>query len=219
VSQGITEVVIDRVGKTYDQTAALRSVTGRVRAGRLTLIEGPNGSGKSTLLGIIGAVIKPTIGSVRYEPFGEDMARARAEIGWVSHESLCYGDLTGHQNVVLAAELQGLDPAEVWARAVDRFELGAFAKRAMRTNSRGQRQRVALARALAHHPTLILLDEPTTGLDHASTQRLMRIIEEEVARGAAVVVVTHEPQGFPPAVDRLSLERGRLVEAPSKGGS
>lgn len=175
------------------------------------MIEGPNGSGKSTLLGIIGTVVRPTVGRVSYAPLGEDLERVRAEVGWVSHEALCYADLTGRQNVELAARLHGVDPEEAWLRASERFELGAFAVRSLRTNSRGQRQRVALARALLHEPSLILLDEPTAGLDAASVGRLMRVIEEEVGRGAAVVVVTHEPAGFPSGADRIVLERGRLV--------
>ncbi|MGK3988168.1 ATP-binding cassette domain-containing protein [Sorangium sp. So ce136] len=208
----VERVVARGVVKTYGTTAALRGVNATIEAGRLTLIEGANGSGKSTLLGILGTVVRPTSGTVLYEPFGEDTGLARGTIGWLSHESLAYPDLSGRQNVELAARFHGLDAQEAWRRAEERFELGSFALRPLRTCSRGQRQRIALARALVHHPSLVLLDEPTTGLDRSGVARLLTVVEAEVARGAAVVVVSHEPEVFRArAAARLVLERGRVV--------
>lgn len=198
--------------KAYGPTVALRGVNVTILPARLSLIEGANGSGKSTLLGILGTVIKPTTGKVLYEPLGDDMSEVRAEVGWLSHDTLCYPDLSGRKNVELAARLVGLDVGAAWARARERFELGAFADRPVRTYSRGQRQRIALARALVHEPSLLLLDEPTTGLDKAGVTRLCAVVDEEVARGAAVVVVSHEPELFRErATSRLVLERGRVV--------
>ncbi len=208
----LQRVVARAIVKAYGNTMALRGVDATLEAGELTLIEGANGSGKSTLLGIIGTVIRQTSGRVEYVPLGDDRAAVRALIGWVSHETLAYPDLTGRQNVELMARLHGFDPHEAWAHAETRFELGAFAKRPMRTCSRGQRQRVALARALIHLPALVLLDEPTAGLDKAGVGRLVRVVEEEVARGAAVAVVSHEPEVFRDlAKARVVLERGRVV--------
>lgn len=214
----IDRVVAERIVKTFGATAALRGVDMTVEPGALTLIEGPNGSGKSTLLGILGTVLRPTSGHVRYEPLGAVAAEIRRTLGWLSHEALAYGDLSGRQNVELVARLTGLDPAEAYARAEARFELGAFADRPLRTNSRGQKQRVALARALVHQPSLVLLDEPTTGLDRAGVARLRRVLEEELARGTLVAVVTHEPELFGALpVRRVVLERGRLAKAEKKG--
>ncbi len=216
----IRRVIARGVSKVYGRTVALRPVDVTLERATMTLIEGANGSGKSTLLGILGTTIKPTGGVLEHEPGGTDPRTLRAQIGWVSHESLSYPDLTGRQNIELMARLQGIDAGEAWARAEERFELGAFARRALRTCSRGQRQRVALAKALVHGPSLVLLDEPTAGLDKTSVSRLTEVVEAEVARGAAVVVVTHEPLVFArPGVVRLQLERGRLagrtIEAPA----
>lgn len=208
----IERVVARGVVKTYGTTAALRGVNATIEPGRLTLIEGANGSGKSTLLGILGTVIRPTSGTVTYEPLGEDPGRVRGAIGWLSHESLAYPDLSGRQNIELAASFHGLDAAEAWRQAEERFELGSFALRPLRTCSRGQRQRIALARALVHEPSLVLLDEPTTGLDRSGVARLLTVVEAEVSRGAAVVVVSHEPEVFRSrAAARLMLERGRAI--------
>jgi len=200
------------VGKTFGATMALRGVNVALEGGRLTLIEGPNGSGKSTLLGVLGTVIRPTVGRVEYGPLGDDLQAVRCCIGWVSHESMAYPDLTGRENLELAARLHGCDPVAAWAEAEERFELGSFARRSVRTNSRGQRQRVALARALVHGPSVLLLDEPTTGLDKASVKRLIRVVSEEVERGSIVAIVTHEPESFPrDGAARIVLERGRVT--------
>jgi heme exporter protein A len=211
---GIVRVVAKGIVKTYGSTVALRGVDATIEADRMTLIEGSNGSGKSTLLGIVGTVIRATAGVVRYEPLGDDLADVRRELGWVSHETLAYPDLTGRQNVELVARLHGMDAAAAWTMAEERFELGAFARRPLRTCSRGQRQRIALARALLHEPSLVLLDEPTAGLDKTGVARLVRVIEEEVGRGAGVAVVSHEPEVFRDlAKARIVLERGKVVEA------
>jgi heme exporter protein A len=211
---GIARVVAKGIVKTYGSTVALRGVDATIEADRMTLIEGSNGSGKSTLLGIVGTVIRATAGVVRYEPLGDDLADVRRELGWVSHETLAYPDLTGRQNVELVARLHGMDAAAAWTMAEERFELGAFARRPLRTCSRGQRQRVALARALLHEPSLVLLDEPTAGLDKTGVARLVRVIEEEVGRGAGVAVVSHEPEVFRDlAKARIVLERGKVIEA------
>lgn len=212
--QGIERVVARGIVKTYGSTVALRGVDATIEAARVTLIEGANGSGKSTLLGIIGTVIRATAGVVRYEPLGEELSLVRSQLGWVSHETLAYPDLTGRQNVELVARLHGLDPQEAWSRAEERFELGAFARRPLRTCSRGQKQRVALARALLHGPSLVLLDEPTAGLDKAGVARLVGVVADEVARGAGVAVVSHEPDIFRGLCEaRVVLERGRIAVA------
>lgn len=201
----------ERLVKTFGSTAALRGVDLELAPG-LTLIEGANGSGKTTLLRILGTLLAPTSGQVRYEPFGAEPAALRHAIGWVSHETLAYGDLSGRANVRLAAELLGLNPEIAYEAVEQRFELGRFADRAVRTMSRGQRQRIALARALVHRPSLVLLDEPTTGLDRVGVSRLLEVVREEVARGALVALVTHEPRVFEGLVSaRVELERGKLV--------
>lgn len=217
VAEAAVERVVARgIVKTYGTTAALRGVNATFEAARLTLIEGANGSGKSTLLGILGTVVRPTSGTVHYEPLGDDVMVVRGAIGWLSHESLAYPDLTGRQNIELAARFHGLNAGEAWRQAEERFELGSFALRSLRTCSRGQRQRIALARALVHEPSLVLLDEPTTGLDRSGVTRLLKVVEAEVGRGAAVVVVSHEPELFRErASGRVFLERGRVVKEPA----
>lgn len=199
------------VTKRFGHTTALRNVSACFRAGELSLVVGANGSGKSTMLSLLGLSSTPTHGELRFDGRSE-LSHMRGTVGLLSHELLCYADLSGRQNIELAAELHGLDPAQVWEQARQRFELGSFADRPVRTNSRGQRQRIALARALLHEPALVLLDEPTTGLDAAGSERLVQVVREEVERGAIAVVVTHDDAVFGGLVThRLKLERGRVA--------
>jgi len=205
-------VELRNVTKTYGPVRALVGVSCRFEPGRVAVIRGPNGSGKSTLLSIVGTLTRATSGVVDHGALGRRRLDVRRTLGWVGHDSLCYPDLTGRQNIELAARLHGCDVEAAYRKAVERFDVGAFADRAFRTYSRGQRQRVALARALVHAPRLLLLDEPTTGLDAAAADRLTTVVREEARGGAVVVVVTHDP-GFVQALeaDVITLERGRRV--------
>jgi heme exporter protein A len=209
----IERVELNRVTKRFGATVALRDVSATFDGGRVSLIVGANGSGKSTLLGLLGTTVRPTTGSVVYHPFEEGDVAVRAEIGWLSHESLSYPDLSGRKNLELAAELHGLDPRAVWNVVRERFQLGTFAERPLRTNSRGQKQRVALARALLHQPSVVLLDEPTTGLDASGVAVLLEVVAE-VAQSALVIVVAHDRQNFERLQPRVwEMERGVLRRA------
>ena len=210
----IERIDVSKLVKSFGATVALRGVDVTLRARRLTLVEGANGSGKSTLLGILGTLVRPTSGTVTYAPIGTDRALVRRHIGWLSHETLAYPDLSGRQNIELFARLCGLDIAPAWESVADRFELGPFVDRPLRTCSRGQKQRIALARALVHEPCVVLLDEPTTGLDKSGVARLLSIVDREVARGAMMIVVSHEPELFRERSGaRVLLDRGRVKEA------
>lgn len=211
----IERIVVEGVTRTFGAVAALRAVSTELRAGELVALEGPNGAGKSTLLAVLATVIRPTFGRVTYEPLGEDLETVRPELGWVAHESLLYRDLTGRENVEFAARMYGVDDGAACERAWARVEATAFVDRRVATLSRGQRQRIALARALVHSPSVLLLDEPWTGLDAASASLLERELVAERERGTLVVVVTHAAdQADRIGARRLRLEGGRIVSGP-----
>lgn len=208
----IQAVVLDKLVKTYGATPALRGVSATLDSGSTTLLTGPNGAGKSTLLAIVGTQLRPTRGRVAYKN-GQDaeitLGWVRAQLGWVSHESHCYGQLTGRQNIELAAELHGL-PKQRYEEVAERLALGSFADRNVQNLSRGQRQRVALGRALVCSPSLLLLDEPWTGLDKKSAALLEQIVREEERKGAIVLVVSHA-EGLAERLGarELRMKRGR----------
>jgi|CZKU01.1.fsa_nt_gi ABC-type multidrug transport system ATPase subunit len=202
------------VTKTYGPVRALVNVTCTLAPSAITVLRGPNGSGKSTLLAVVGTMARPTAGRLDHGELGRSRRDVRSTLGWVGHDSLCYPDLTGRQNIELAATLHGCSPDQAFIRAAERFDLTAFANRAFRTYSRGQRQRVALARALVHSPRLLLLDEPTTGLDAGACERLVRVLHEETARGATVVLSTHDSVFASEVANAIvALDRGRVVTA------
>jgi heme exporter protein A len=178
-------------------TVVLRGVDGEMRAGRLQVVVGSNGSGKTTLLRVIALLLRPSLGHVLHLPNGGPTT-VRQGLGLVSHESMAYLDLTGLQNLQLAASLFGRAASSQLGDLVERFRLGAFLGRPLRVLSRGQRQRVALVRSLVHGPSLVLLDEPTAGLDREGVRLLVAFVREEVELGRLVLVVTHEPRVFGP---------------------
>jgi len=206
-------VTLTHVSKSFGAVRAVIDVTLELQPGRVHVIEGANGSGKSTLLALVGTLIRPTSGAIAWGELGASLSDVRAHLGWLGHDTLCYPDLTGRENVELAARLAGVDVGAAWKKSAERFSIGEFASRPMRTASRGQRQRVALARALVHEPKLLLLDEPSTGLDRASVARVERVIAEESARGAIVVVVTHDAAFAHGETSRFQMDRGRLSRA------
>lgn len=199
--------------KVFGPTRALVGVDVRFEAGAVTVIEGPNGSGKSTLLNILAQLVRPTRGEVRYGEHRRGGSELRAQIGVLAHAAMIYPDLTGLENLRLYARLQGVaKPEERVDSLLDRFEIGRFRDRPARTYSRGQLQRIALARAVIHSPRLLLLDEPSTGLDVRGVERLVKAVESERARGAIVVLITHDSALAERLGERrVRLDRGRVV--------
>jgi heme exporter protein A len=210
-ARALESAAVHNAGRMFGSTVALRNVSERFEAGSIALIEGANGSGKSTLLALLSTSLRPTTGRVEWAPLGPDPEGARAHIGWLGHDALVYPDLSGFENLNWVAQLYGLKPAAVEAAAA-RLGIGAFARRPVRTMSRGQRQRIALARAVLHRPSLLLLDEPTTGLDREGVTLLLRIVREEAEAGAIVVVIAHEA-GMAERLGARSvrIDRGQVV--------
>jgi heme exporter protein A len=166
----------------------------RAERGQIVGILGPNGAGKSTLLGILATLIRPTSGSVRYgDASAAEGAALRARIGVLGHDLFLYPELSARENLAFFAALHGVeDAAAAAAAALARSGLDARADDPVGTFSRGMRQRVALERALIHGPRLVLLDEPFTGLDEASTSTLLRRLTELRQGGAIVIAATHD---------------------------
>ena len=214
---GISRIEVRGVTRLFGAQVALRAVDVDFTPGPLTFVQGHNGAGKSTLMAIVGTILRPTKGQVIYAPHGASRQAARRHIGWVAHESHCYAELSGRENVELAARIYGLEPKSAWQRACERVQAERFGHQPVATLSRGQRQRIALARALVHDPSVLLLDEPLTGLDHASVERMESILIEERDRGTIVIVISHTA-GMAERMEgrRIYMQQGRIsrIEEP-----
>jgi heme exporter protein A len=193
-----------------------------LRAGSMCALLGHNGAGKSTLLGIVSTLVRASSGAVAYEGGGRalDGADVRREIGLLAHASLCYGELTAVENLELFAGLYDVDgSAAAIARLLDRVGLDARARdRAARTYSRGMLQRLALARALLADPSLLLLDEPFTGLDRGGALALGEQLGAFKDAGAIVVVVTHDLEAIAGRTDHVAVLRRGALACEERGG-
>lgn len=212
----LDRVEIQKVAKRYGTERALAGVTLELRAGSMCALLGHNGAGKTTLLGVLSTLVRPSAGTVRYKSNGKPVEGedVRREIGVLAHASLCYAELTAIENLELVAGLYDVDgSAKAIAAVLDRVGLETRARnRAARTYSRGMTQRLALARALLTKPSLLLLDEPFTGLDRDGALALGEQLGELKSTGAIVVVVTHDLEAIADRTDHVAiLRRGSLV--------
>ena len=212
----LDRVEIQRVAKRYGSERALAGVTLELRAGSMCALLGHNGAGKTTLLGVLSTLVRPSAGGVTYRSGGKpiDPEAVRREIGMLAHQSLCYAELSAIENLELFAGLYSVEgsPSAI-AAVLDRVGLEERARtRAARTYSRGMMQRLALARALLTRPSLLLLDEPFTGLDRDGALALGEQLGALKATGAIVVVVTHDLEAIAGRADHVAiLRRGGLV--------
>lgn len=204
------------LAKRFGPVVALAGVDFAVPSGRVLAVLGPNGAGKSTLLRILAGLTRPSAGSVS---IGTDTAGAgdrrhsRGRVGYVGHATFLYPSLSARENLVFAGRLYGVaDPQTRAAALLTEQGLDPIAERAAGSFSRGQAQRLAIARGLVHDPPVVLLDEPFTGLDPTSADRLATGLRTLAGGGRAVVLVTHDLAQAAALGDRaLLLVRGRIV--------
>jgi heme exporter protein A len=212
----LDQVQIRNVAKRYGSERALAGVTLDLSAGAMCALLGHNGAGKTTLLGIVSTLVRQSAGTVAYRTRGGVVVgdEVRREIGMLAHASLCYGDLSARENLALIAGLYEVDGSPRALDAMlDRVGLDRKARdRQARTYSRGMLQRLALARALLTRPSLVLLDEPFTGLDRDGALALGGELGAMRDAGAIVVVVTHDLEAIAGRADHVAiLRRGQLV--------
>jgi len=199
------------------EIVAVDHLTFTVRAGEVYGLLGPNGAGKTTTVRMILGLLTPTSGyaeveGLRSSEFPDEVKR---RVGLVSTSAGLYQWLTSREMLLFFADLYGLDPqrAEQRLRQLSELmDLGPFLDQRCATLSTGQRQRVQLARALIHDPPIMLLDEPTRGLDVFGSQAIFEYIAQLRQEGRAVIVTTHRLDEAQRLCDRFGLmHHGRFV--------
>jgi len=209
-------LAVTRVSHAYGKRVALDDVTLTVPPGRFVALLGPNGAGKTTLVSLISGLFRARAGRVAI--LGRDMATdptaALARLGIVFQTRTLDPDLSVAANLGLHAGLHGLSRAEGRARAealLARFGLADRAREPVRALSGGQQRRVEIARALIHRPPLLVLDEPTVGLDPASRRDLLALVRRLVAEdGLGVLWATHLFDEIAGGDTVVVLHRGRV---------
>lgn len=213
--------------KTYrqggKQVQAVVDVSLTLAAGEILAFLGPNGAGKTTTIKIIAGLIRPDAGSVRIlgrDPHAEPGALAQVGAVLEGNRNL-YWRLTPLQNLEYFGVLRGLSPKAARQRGLELLEtlgLGEKGEVAVQTLSRGMQQKVAIAVALLHQPALLLLDEPTLGLDVEAAQAVKSLIRQIAASGRAILLTTHQLDVAEALSDQVAvIERGAiLVQAPTQ---
>jgi ABC-2 type transport system ATP-binding protein len=181
------------VVKSFGDTPAVRGVTLRVGVGEMFGLIGPDGAGKTTLLRLVCGLLAPDDGTVRL--FGADPARARREarasIGYLSQRFSLYGDLSVEENIEFFARIHGVRAfAPRRRRLLELTGLQPFGRRLADRLSGGMKQKLALACTLVHQPPLLVLDEPTTGVDPVSRREFWKLLAEFLASGLTIVMAT-----------------------------
>ena len=213
-------VEVSHLSKNYGSHPAIRDLTFSVADGQVYGLLGPNGAGKSTIMNILTGYLAPTGGEVKVAGFSlpEQAQQAKACVGYLPEQPPLYPEMTVQEYLDFAAELKGVKKAERKEQvrsAVRRTGLEKVLPRLIRSLSKGYRQRVGIAQALLGSPKLIILDEPTVGLDPAQVIEIRKLIRE-LGQAHTVILSSHilsEVQAVCQQV--LILSKGRLAASGS----
>jgi ABC-2 type transport system ATP-binding protein len=186
-------IVLDGVTKRYGETTAVDAVSLSVNRGEMFGLIGPDGAGKTTTIRLVCGLLPPDAGSLRVldlDPV-RDHRRLTNSVGYLSQRFSLYGDLTVDENVAFFAEIHGVrDYAARRNRLLDLTQLAPFRTRLAERLSGGMKQKLALACTLVHEPDLIVLDEPTTGVDPVSRREFWKLLSEFLSQGITIVMAT-----------------------------
>jgi heme exporter protein A len=183
---------LENIDKRYGELLALRGMSLVIAPGECVVFAGRNGSGKTTLLRIAARLVRPSRGTLSFSSESQAGDARSIRPGFVAHATMVYDELTAEENLLLFARLQEVEQPENRVETLLN-EVGLSDRRAslVRTFSRGMRQRVAIARALLHEPSVLLLDEPATGLDPQGVTWLAEAIRRLRDSGRTILMSLH----------------------------
>ncbi|MBA2564626.1 MAG: ABC transporter ATP-binding protein [Gemmatimonadetes bacterium] len=210
-------IQVESLRKEYDGVVAVDDVSFTAGAGEVFGLLGPNGAGKSTTIGCISGLLSPTAGRIRV--LGHDVMRdsrsAKSALGVVPQEIAVYEDASAEENVTYWGRAYGLRGGRLRARTSAALELAGLGDRArepVKRFSGGMKRRLNFACGIVHEPRVLLLDEPTVGVDPQSRVRLLDLVREQAGAGTCVLYTTHYMEEAESLCDRLAIvDRGRVI--------
>ena len=207
------ELVMDRLSRQFQSKIAVDRVSLRLTPG-VTGLLGPNGAGKTTLMRLVCGILKPTAGSVAFDGADVSTEEYRAQLGYLPQDFGYYPDFSGLDFLLYMAALKGLDKTHARRRSLELLDtvgLGDMAKKKVKTYSGGMRQRLGIAQALLNEPKLLILDEPTAGLDPKERVRFRDLIAS-LGKDSVVLLSTHIVSDVEHIADRvLIMKAGQIV--------
>ncbi len=215
---------VSHLQKRFGERTALTDVSFEIRAGETVGLLGPNGAGKTTTLAIISGLAQPDQGSVTYQdqPVQRDAAQLKLHVGLVPQDLALYEELSAWANLELFGGLYGITGRRLAERATSALALVGLAERRrdrVATFSGGMKRRLNIAGALLHDPDLILLDEPTVGVDPQSRNAIFENLEELKRRGKTLLYTTHYMEEAERLCDRVVImDHGRVIAADTVPG-
>ena len=212
-------IEIEQLRKSYGDLIAVDNVSFAAHAGEIFGLLGPNGAGKTTTIGCIYGLLVPSAGSVKV--MGHDVVRegtaARAALGVVPQEIALYEDLSAHENLAYWGGAQGMRNPKLRERSQQVLELTGLLDRArepVKQFSGGMKRRLNFACGILHSPKVLLLDEPTVGVDPQSRVRLLDLVRAEAKAGTCVLYTTHYMEEAEALCDRLVImDHGKVIAA------
>ncbi len=210
-------IEVAKLRKEYDKLVAVDDVSFTAQPGEIFGLLGPNGAGKSTTIGCISGLLQPSSGSIRLR--GEPVKKARRHLGIVPQELALYEDLTATDNLAFWASAYGLRGAERTRGVKEALELVELAERAaepVKGFSGGMKRRLNFACGIVHKPKILLLDEPTVGVDPQSRIYLLDQVRSQAASGTCVLYTTHYMEEAQSLCDQLAImDAGKVVASGS----
>ena len=201
-----------QLSKTFGNFTAVNKVDIHINAGEMIALAGHNGAGKSTLMKMLLGLLTPTSGSISINGHGATSLAARQLIGYLPETVALYPNMTGFETLDFFADLKHVS-RERNRELLTRVGIIEAAKKRVGTYSKGMRQRLALAQALLGQPKILLLDEPTTGLDPASRADFYRILDELRTQGTAILLSSHALAELADQADRIVIMKSGVKTA------
>ena len=208
----VKAITVDSLYKSYGDFLAVKGISFDVEEGAFFAFLGPNGAGKSTTISILCSLLDKDSGTVSI--FGKDPQDARSEIGMVFQDNKLDNRLTVRENLMVRGSLYGFKKEELSARveeALKRTDSMEFADRQYSKLSGGQKRRAEIARAIIHDPKVLLLDEPTAGLDPQTRMLIWNNVQDLKRSGMTVFLTTHYMEEAADADDVVIINRGEIV--------